>query len=50
MARLRDESVRLNPAVYAQTVESRTTYADIDSFQHLNNVAIAGSSKKAARP
>ena len=41
MARIRDDLTRLKPEVYAQTVEIRTTYADIDSFQHLNNVAIA---------
>jgi acyl-CoA thioester hydrolase len=41
MARLRDDLMRMKPEIYAQSVEIRTTYADIDSFQHLNNVAIA---------
>ena len=41
MARLQDDPLRLKLETYAQTVEIRTTYADIDSFQHLNNVALA---------
>lgn len=41
MARLRDEDARLQLASYPRTVEIRATYADVDSFQHLNNVALA---------
>jgi acyl-CoA thioester hydrolase len=41
MARLRDEESRLQLASYPRTVEIRATYGDVDSFQHLNNVALA---------
>jgi len=41
MARLRDESARLKLGSYPRTVEIRTIYGDVDSFQHLNNVALA---------
>ncbi|MET0182800.1 MAG: acyl-CoA thioesterase [Caulobacterales bacterium] len=41
MARLRDEKARLNLASYPQIFDVRAAYADVDSFQHLNNVAMA---------
>src|ERR1051326_7986977 len=41
MARLRDEVARLRLSAYPRIVEIRATYADVDSFQHLNNVALA---------
>ena len=41
MNRLRDEKRRLNMEAYALNVEIRASYADVDSFCHLNNVAIA---------
>jgi acyl-CoA thioester hydrolase len=39
--RLRDNPTRLKPDAYAQVIEIRATYGDVDSFQHLNNVALA---------
>ena len=41
MNRLRDDPGRLRPDAYAQLLEMRASYADVDSFQHLNNVALA---------
>ena len=41
MARLRDEEARLQLSSYPRALEIRATYADVDSFQHLNNVALA---------
>jgi acyl-CoA thioester hydrolase len=41
MPRLRDEEARLRLGSYPRKVEIRATYADVDSFQHLNNVALA---------
>lgn len=41
MARLSEETWRLTPTAYPRGVEIRATYGDVDSFQHLNNVAVA---------
>jgi len=41
MIRLRDDLLRLKLQTYPRVVEMRATYADVDSFQHLNNVALA---------
>jgi acyl-CoA thioester hydrolase len=39
--RLRDIPMRLRPETYPQLLDIRAAYADVDSFQHLNNVALA---------
>jgi len=39
--RLRDDEARLKGDSYLRKVEIRPPYADADSFQHLNNVALA---------
>lgn len=41
MTRLRDDAVRLRPELYPQRPEVRTAFADLDSFRHSNNVALA---------
>jgi acyl-CoA thioester hydrolase len=41
MSRLRDEPWRLNASNYAQVFDLRATFGDMDSFGHLNNVALA---------
>lgn len=41
MIRLRDDPARLRPDHYPQVLRMRTTFADVDSFRHLNNVALA---------
>jgi acyl-CoA thioester hydrolase len=41
MSRLRDDATRLRPQAYPQQLDMRASYADVDSFQHLNNVALA---------
>ncbi|MDB5446674.1 MAG: hypothetical protein JWQ97_1991, partial [Phenylobacterium sp.] len=41
MARLADEAWRLTLEAYPRAVDLRCAYADVDSFQHLNNVALA---------
>jgi len=41
MSRLRDDPMRLSPGAYPQRLDMRCSYADVDSFQHLNNVALA---------
>jgi acyl-CoA thioester hydrolase len=41
MARLRDDPRRMTLDAYADVIEMRASYADVDSFQHLNNVALA---------
>ena len=41
MPRLKDEEARLRRESYPRTVEIRATHADVDSFQDLNNVALA---------
>jgi acyl-CoA thioester hydrolase len=41
MTRLRDEAFRLRAQTYPRVFAIRAAYADVDSFQHINNVAIA---------
>ena len=41
MPRLRDNSARLQRETYAELFDIRACYGDVDSFQHLNNVALA---------
>ena len=41
MARLRDQASRLEIASYPLVIDVPAAFADIDSFQHVNNVAIA---------
>jgi acyl-CoA thioester hydrolase len=41
MRRLRDDPASLRLETYPQVIELRASYADVDSFQHLNNVAMA---------
>ena len=40
MGRLRDDPARLRRQTYPQMLEMRVSYADVDSFQHLNSVAL----------
>lgn len=40
--RLRDNPARLAIETYPQRIQIRASFGDIDSFQHVNNVAIAG--------
>ena len=40
MSRLRDEAWRLDPASYPFAFQMRTAFGDMDSFRHLNNVAL----------
>jgi len=42
MARLADQAHRLTPAAYPQVFDMRTAYGDVDSYRHLNNVALVG--------
>lgn len=41
MIRLRDEAWRLNAKSYPLTFKIRASFGDMDSFRHLNNVALA---------
>ncbi|MET0293939.1 MAG: acyl-CoA thioesterase [Phenylobacterium sp.] len=41
MARLSDDAWRLRRENYPLAVEIRAAYGDVDSFHHLNNVALA---------
>jgi acyl-CoA thioester hydrolase len=41
MPRLSEDPNRLDPAAYPQVFSMRAAYANVDSFQHINNVAIA---------
>lgn len=41
MSRLRDDTWRLKPSCYPHVFDLRATFADMDSFRHLNNVALA---------
>lgn len=41
MPRLRDDPARLQPGTYPEQFDIRACYGDVDSFQHLNNVALA---------
>jgi acyl-CoA thioester hydrolase len=41
MPRLRDDANRLSRQAYPRLFEMRASYGDVDSFQHLNNVALA---------
>jgi acyl-CoA thioester hydrolase len=41
MSRLRDEPWRLNPSNYLHEFDLRAMFGDMDSFGHLNNVALA---------
>jgi len=41
MPRLSDDPARRDPSAYPQVFSMRAAYANVDSFQHINNVAIA---------
>src|SRR5262245_25348164 len=41
MTRLRDEPQRLDVRSYPAQIRMRASFSDVDSFRHLNNVAIA---------
>ena len=41
MTRLREDARRLRLEIYPQVLEVRAAFADVDSFRHLNNVALA---------
>jgi len=42
MARLADQACRLTPEAYPQVFAMRAAYGDVDSYRHLNNVALVG--------